>query len=72
MPARVSVVDVGNKSVAKVLAIPADRRVLRETQNSGQGVFNLLSTVALMPDGALPRWRTRRLGRRHAGEHDLC
>ncbi len=49
--ARVSVVDVANKSVAGVLTIPADRGTC-ETQNSGQGVFNLLSAVALMPDGA--------------------
>jgi len=49
--ARVSVVDVGNKSVAKVLTIPADQSTC-ETQNSGQGVFNLVSAVALMPAGA--------------------
>jgi hypothetical protein len=49
--ARVSVVDVANKSVASVLTIPADHRTC-ETQNSGQGVFNLLSAVALMPPGA--------------------
>jgi DNA-binding beta-propeller fold protein YncE len=49
--ARVSVVDVANKSVAKVLTIPADHSTC-ETQNSGQGVFNLLSAVALMPAGA--------------------
>src|SRR5262245_32655371 len=49
--ARVSVVDVGNKSVAKVLTIPADQSTC-ETQNSGQGAFNLVSAVALMPAGA--------------------
>ncbi len=49
--ARVSVVDVGNKSVARVLTIPADQTTC-ETQNSGQGVFNLLSAIALMPPGA--------------------
>jgi hypothetical protein len=34
-----------------VLTIPADQSTC-ETQNSGQGVFNLVSAVALMPDGA--------------------
>src|SRR5262249_3282719 len=41
------------KSVAKVLSIPADQSTC-ETQNSGQGVFNLVSAVVLMPDDAPP------------------
>ncbi|HEV7734774.1 MAG TPA: hypothetical protein VGR62_21570 [Candidatus Binatia bacterium] len=49
--AHVSVVDLGQKSVSRVLAVPPDL-VTCETQNSGQGVFNLVSAVALMPDGA--------------------
>jgi DNA-binding beta-propeller fold protein YncE len=51
LDAHVSVVDLGQKSVAKVLDIPPDETTC-ETQNSGQGVFNLISAVALMPDGA--------------------
>src|SRR5262249_30144205 len=51
LDAHVSVVDVGQKSVAKVLNIPTDQSTC-ETQNSGQGVLNLISAVALMPDGA--------------------
>ena len=51
LDAHVSVVDLGQKSVAKVLDIPPDEMTC-ETQNSGQGVFNLISAVALMPDGA--------------------
>jgi DNA-binding beta-propeller fold protein YncE len=47
----VSVVDLGNKSVANVFTVAADFDTC-ETQNSGQGVLNLLSAIALMPDGA--------------------
>src|SRR5262249_52893218 len=51
LDAHVSVVDLAQKSVAKVLSIPPDE-ITCETQNSGQGVFNLISAIALMPDGA--------------------
>src|SRR5262249_36824403 len=51
LDAHVSVVDLGQKSVAKVLNIPPDE-ITCETQNSGQGVFNLISAITLMPDGA--------------------
>jgi hypothetical protein len=47
----VSVVDLANKSVASVFTVAADLDTC-ETQNSGQGVLNLLSAIALMPDGA--------------------
>jgi hypothetical protein len=47
----VTVVDVGNRSVATVFTVPADVTTC-ETQNSGQGVLNLISTIALIPDGA--------------------
>jgi hypothetical protein len=47
----VSVVDVANKSVASVFPVAADADTC-ETQNSGQGVLNLLSAIALVPDGA--------------------
>jgi DNA-binding beta-propeller fold protein YncE len=53
LDAHVSVVDLAQKSVAKVLSIPPDE-ITCETQNSGQGVFNLISAIALMPDGAPP------------------
>jgi hypothetical protein len=49
--AHVSVVDVRNRSVATVFAVAADRTTC-ETQNSGQGVINLVSAIALVPDGA--------------------
>ena len=51
LDAHVSVVDLGQKSVAKVLSIPPDE-ITCETQNSGQGVLNVISAIALMPDGA--------------------
>src|SRR5262249_22913185 len=51
LDAHVSVVDLAQKSVAKVLSIPPDE-ITCETQTSGQGVFNLISAIALMPDGA--------------------
>jgi DNA-binding beta-propeller fold protein YncE len=47
----VSVVDLANKSVAAVFTIAADLATC-ETQNSGQGVLNQLSAIALVPDGA--------------------
>jgi hypothetical protein len=47
----VSVVDLGNKSIAAVFPIAADVATC-ETQNSGQGVLNQLWTIALIPDGA--------------------
>jgi len=47
----VSVVDVANKSVSSVFDIAADLTTC-ETQNSGQGVLNQLSAIALIPDGA--------------------
>jgi DNA-binding beta-propeller fold protein YncE len=47
----VSVVDLGNKSVANVYTVAADLETC-ETQNSGQGVLNQLSAIALIPDGA--------------------
>jgi hypothetical protein len=47
----VSVVDLGNKSIATVFPIAADLATC-ETQNSGQGVLNQLWTIALIPDGA--------------------
>src|SRR5882762_10011368 len=46
----VSVIDVPNRSVAKVFALPPDVTTC-ETQNSGQGVLNLVSAIALVPDG---------------------
>jgi DNA-binding beta-propeller fold protein YncE len=51
LDAHVSVVDLGQKSVEKVLSIPADESTC-ETQNSGQGALNVVSAIALMPDGA--------------------
>jgi DNA-binding beta-propeller fold protein YncE len=50
--AHVSVVDLAQKSVATVFAIPADT-ITCETQNSGQGPLNLLSAIAIVPGGAL-------------------
>jgi hypothetical protein len=47
----VSVVDLAQKSVSAVFAVPADTSTC-ETQNSGQGVLNILSSLALVPDGA--------------------
>jgi len=49
--AHVSVVDLNNKSVSTVFAIAADTTTC-ETQNSGQGVLNQLSAIALIPDSA--------------------
>src|SRR5258705_7552940 len=49
--AHVSVVDLASKSVAKVFAVAPDTTTC-ETQNSGQGPLNLVSAIALMPDGA--------------------
>ena len=49
--AHVSAVDVVNKSVLSVFSIPADETTC-ETQNSGQGPLNLVTSIALMPDGA--------------------
>jgi hypothetical protein len=53
LDAHVSVVDIAQKSVSRVLTVPADQSTC-ETQNSGQGVLNLVSAAALMPDGAPP------------------
>lgn len=47
----VSVVDLGNKSIAGVLIVGGDAGTC-ETQNSGQGVLNQLTAIAIMPDGA--------------------
>jgi DNA-binding beta-propeller fold protein YncE len=49
--AHVSVVDLANGSVARVIEVPVDEKTC-ETQNSGQGVLNLISAIALVPDGA--------------------
>jgi DNA-binding beta-propeller fold protein YncE len=49
--AHVSVVDLASMRVARVLAVPPDTTTC-ETQNSGQGVLNLVSAIALMPDDA--------------------
>ena len=49
--AHVSVVDLVHATVLDVLAIPPDTTTC-ETQNSGQGVLNLVSAIALVPDGA--------------------
>ena len=46
----VSVIDVPNRSVGRVFALPPDVTTC-ETQNSGQGVLNLISAIALVPDG---------------------
>ena len=51
LDAHVSVVDLAQKAVAQVLAIPADQTTC-ETTGSGQGVFNLVSAAVLMPDDA--------------------
>lgn len=51
--AHVSVVDLAQKSVARVIAVPPDLATC-ETQNSGQGAFNLVSAAVLMPDSAPP------------------
>ncbi|MGH7894002.1 MAG: YncE family protein, partial [Candidatus Binatia bacterium] len=47
----VSVVDLANKSVSAVFPVGGDTTTC-ETQNSGEGVLNLLSAIALVPDGA--------------------
>ncbi len=49
--AHVSKVDLANASVAAVFAIPPDTTTC-ETQNSGQGVLNEVSAIALLPDDA--------------------
>jgi DNA-binding beta-propeller fold protein YncE len=49
--AHVSVVDVANRSVARVIVVAPDVTTC-ETQNSGQGPLNLVSAIALVPDGA--------------------
>src|SRR6266516_2977945 len=49
--AHVSVVDLTNPSVARVFAVAPDTTTC-ETQNSGQGPLNLVSAIALVPDGA--------------------
>jgi len=49
--AHVSVVDLVNHAVARVLSIPVDATTC-ETPGSGQGVLNQLSAIALVPDGA--------------------
>ena len=49
--AHVSVVDLASTSVARVFAVAPDTTTC-ETQNSGQGPLNLVSAIALMPDGA--------------------
>ncbi len=49
--AHVTVVDVPNQAVATVWNIAADTTTC-ENQNAGQGILNLISTIALIPDGA--------------------
>jgi len=49
--AHVSEIDLAARSVARVLAVPPDL-VTCETQNSGQGVMNIVSAIAIMPDDA--------------------
>jgi DNA-binding beta-propeller fold protein YncE len=56
--AHVSVVDLANRSVDTVFAIPADVTTC-ETQNSGQGPLNLVSSIALLPDDAPPPVRNQ-------------
>ncbi|MCW5892093.1 MAG: hypothetical protein KIT14_16335 [bacterium] len=48
--AHVSVLDVGQRVVSTVWNIPPDLATC-ETQNSGQGVLNLLNTIAIVPAG---------------------
>src|SRR5207244_959389 len=48
----VSVLDLGQRTVMRVFTIPADTTTC-ETQNSGQGVLNLLSAIAVVPAGPL-------------------
>ncbi len=50
--AHVSVIDVANKAVAQVFAVDPDTTTC-ETQNSGQGVLNLISAIAIVPAGEL-------------------
>jgi hypothetical protein len=47
----VSVVDLANKSIATVFPVTVDDATC-ETQNSGRGVLNQLTAIALVPDGA--------------------
>jgi hypothetical protein len=49
--AHVSVVDLANNSIATELVVPADTTTC-ENQNAGQGAFNLVSAISIMPDGA--------------------
>ena len=63
----VSVVDLGTHAVTGVVDLPADTTTC-ETQNSGQGVLNLVSALALVPDTAPAEVRGQLLGRRDAGE----
>src|SRR5262249_39077718 len=49
--AHVSKIDLTNASISAVFAIPPDTTTC-ETQNSGQGVLNEVSSIALIPDGA--------------------
>jgi DNA-binding beta-propeller fold protein YncE len=49
--AHVSKIDLERAAVAAVFAIPPDTTTC-ETQNSGQGVLNAVSAIALVPDGA--------------------
>src|SRR3989441_11756915 len=51
--AHVSVVDLANKSVARVFAVAPDTATC-ETQSSGQGALTLVPAIALMPEGAPP------------------
>jgi DNA-binding beta-propeller fold protein YncE len=51
--AHVSEVDLASRTVPRVLAVPPDLTTC-ETQNSGQGVLNLVSAIAIMPDDAPP------------------
>jgi DNA-binding beta-propeller fold protein YncE len=48
--AHVSVLDVTARAVTTVWSIPPDLTTC-ETQNSGQGVLNLLNTIAIVPAG---------------------
>jgi len=47
----VSVLDLPNNAVSAVFAVAPDTTTC-ETQNSGQGPLNLVSAIALIPDGA--------------------
>jgi DNA-binding beta-propeller fold protein YncE len=56
--AHVSVVNLRSRAVETIFPIPADRTTC-ETQNSGQGVLNLVSAAALVPDDAPPEVRNQ-------------